>query len=67
MNDQELKLIDGLFGQLRRAAAEGGQPDLAVWQRMLLVVATSLMKTSTAATGVGVTTSAAGTSTSSWC
>lgn len=34
MNDQELKLIDGLFGQLRKAAAEGGPPDPAAVQRI---------------------------------
>ncbi len=34
MNDQELKLIDGLFGQLRKAATEGGPPDPAAWQRI---------------------------------
>jgi hypothetical protein len=34
LNDQELKLIDGLFGQLRKAAAEGGPPDPEAAQRI---------------------------------
>jgi hypothetical protein len=34
VNDQELKLIDGLFGQLRKAAAKGGPPDPAAAQRI---------------------------------
>lgn len=34
MNDQELKLIDGMFAQLRKAAAESEQQDAAAVQRI---------------------------------